>query len=206
MTESPVVAESFDTSRRHLAAQAAAGRLWGPSPVIAVALLGAALVAGGVAGFHRIGTTANAEQVTTFERLAGGFAAVGRTETQPGFVLLSEADPRVASVAALVRTGVLSGRYTTVELTHGETVHALRLRGPEVILVEADGGIDRVPVDWTLAEFKAIERAMACADEAHGRGGARCGAPFMELDALVASWPKNRVPGALATYLTRASR
>lgn len=206
MIESPVVAESFDTSRRHLVAKAAAGRRRGPSPVIAVALLGAALVAGGVAGFHRIGTTANAEQVTTFERLAGGFAAVGRTETQPGFVLLSEADPRVASVAALVRTGVLSGRYTTVEVMHGETVHALRLRGPEVILLGAGGGVDRVPVDWTLAEFKAIERAMACADEAGGHGSKRCGAPFMEFGELLDTWPANRFPAELTNYFRRASQ
>jgi hypothetical protein len=171
---------------------------------IPMTLIAAAVVAGGYIGFQRIGTTANADTVTYFTNLAGGFVAVGMTERQPGFILLSLPDKMKIPVAAEVYSNAMSGDFTVVSVTASGTAWRKRLRGPEVVLLSTDGIARDVPVDWSLKDFLLIADAMDCSKHTTGKPRS-CGAPFDDLSTLLGRWPTDRVPREVREFLTVAS-
>ena len=66
------------------------------------------------------------------------------------------------------------------------------LTAPRLVLVDQDGRIDALPVDWTVEHFRDVGKAMDCAHA----GGKRCGAAFADFKDLIAKWPQHAVPAA----------
>ena len=158
------------------------------------------VVAGSYACSERIGTRANANLVEITPNLHGGFLAIGMTETQPGFVVLSAVNQDQVEVNAGLLTSPLAGRHTIVEIrTTGATLRH-RLRGPQIILVDDQGVIQAHAVDWTLEDFETLRKAADCSFEAANRKK-RCGAPFLDLHEAFAKWPTDRIPRAVRTFL-----
>ena len=170
---------------------------WRPIPV--TLLLGVIAVTV-YAACERLGTVANADSVEFTQNLAGGFLAIGMTEDQPGFVVLSALDQDEVEVNAARAVNHVAGTHTLIEVQSPRDTTRIRLRGPEVIVVSEDGAVERHNVDWTVAEFNALRRAADCSYEAAVKKH-RCGAPFTDLQETLARWPQGRVPERVRAFL-----
>ena len=170
---------------------------WRPIPV--TLLLGVAVVVV-YAAYQRVGTSANADSVEYTQNLAGGFLAVGMTEDQPGFIVLSVLDQEKVEANAVQTINPVAGTHTVVELQTPRGTTRTRLRGPQVILVSEDGVVETHAVQWTVDEFNALREAADCSHEAAIKKH-RCGAPFTDLQEAFAKWPRDRVPDRVHTFL-----
>lgn len=146
--------------------------------------LALAIAAGHVA-YERIGTTANVDTVTVFPRYAQGTVAVGMTESDPGFLLLSWLDEDKLHIIAYQRVNWLSGARTVVEIRTPAGTWRKRLRGPRVIMVARDGTVSSELADWTHDDLAAISQAMDCA-VSDGKHPAHCGQPLLDLSERLA--------------------
>ncbi len=164
--------------------------------IVSLLALGAAYTA-----FQRFGTTANADLVEFTPNLAGGFLAIGMTEHQPGFVVLSALDQEKVIVTAQQSVNRLAGTHTVVRVTTPTASCRKRLRGPIAVIVSDDGSLTALPVDWSAGDFQSIRQVVDCA---HGAGKKvhRCGAPFADLSDLMSRWPGPHVPEQVTTFLT----
>lgn len=160
----------------------------------------AVVVAIAYVGYQRIGTTANADVVEFTPNLAGGFLAVGMTEQEGGFVVLSELDRDEVDVHANLFRNALAGEFTVVRVTTPARTWRHRLRGPRAVLVGHDGDVTAIPVAWSHTDFTAIRSAIGCAS-ANGTTSRRCGAPFADLHDLASDWPGDRVPDRVRSFL-----
>ncbi len=167
---------------------------------VAMTALASLAIAGVYSAYHRIGTTANADTVEYTPNLAGGFLAVGMTEDQPGFILLSALDREKIDVKTTQSLSRLAGVHTVVAIRTPRESMRTRLRGPQVIVVSADGRIERHVVDWTVDEFNALRAAADCSFEASWKKQ-RCGAPFTDMQQVLADWPIERVPERVLAFL-----
>ena len=163
-------------------------------------LVASIVFAGAYAAFQRIGTTANADAVEYTRDLAGGFLAVGMTEDQPGFIVLSALDQDKVEVSAAQTKNRLVGTHTVVDIRTPHSTTRTRLRGPQVILVSEQGAIEQYNVDWTAEEFNALREAADCSHEAAVKKH-RCGAPFTDLQEAFAKWPRERVPERVRAFV-----
>lgn len=163
--------------------------------------MGSIVIAAGYAAFQRIGTTANANAVEYTQNLAGGFLAVGMTENQPGFIVLSALDQEKASVIATQSKSQIGGAYTIVDIETPMGMVQTRLRGPQVILVTERGDVENYDVDWNVGEFNILRQAADCSHQA-ALQKRRCGTPFIDLRDTLATWPRNRVPDRVRTFLS----
>ncbi|MCH7808123.1 MAG: hypothetical protein IIB60_02760 [Planctomycetes bacterium] len=176
--------------------QTPAGR-WRPIPVV---LLLSVFVVAVYAAYERIGTTANANSVEYTQNLAGGFLAVGMTEDQPGFIVLSVLDQDKVDVNAVQTKNRAAGTHTVVEVHTPLGTKSTRLRGPQVILVTKQGAVEQYNVDWTVEEFNTLREAADCSHEAAIKKH-RCGRPFTDLQEAFAKWPRDRVPDRVRAFL-----
>ncbi len=167
---------------------------------IAKTVIASIVFAGAYAAFQRVGTTANAEVVEFTRNLAGGFLAVGMTEDQPGFMVLSALDREKVDVSTDQAVNRVTGTHTVVEVQTPHETRRIRLRGPQIVLVSEDGAVERHDVDWTVVEFNALREAADCSHEAVIKKH-RCGAPFTELHEALAKWPGERVPERVRSFL-----
>lgn len=167
---------------------------------IAITALASVAFAGVYSAYHRIGTTANADSVEYTLNLAGGFLAVGMTEDQPGFLVLSALDQEEVDVSTAQKINLLAGTHTVVALRTPRGMTRTRLRGPQVMLVTKEGGVEKHAVDWTVDEFNALRAAADCSYEAAAKKH-RCGAPFTDLQEAFADWPAERVPDRVLAFL-----
>lgn len=171
------------------------------SPVVITAVAALAF-AGAYAAFHRIGTRANANVVEFTQNLAGGFLALGMTEDQPGFIVLSELDQDRVEVDVVLKSNRLAGTHTIVKISTPNGNMRTRLRGPQVIFVDKNGIVEQLSVDWTTRDFNRLRDAADCSHEA-ALIKRRCGAPFTDLHEEFLGWSDDRVPNRLRTYLAR---
>lgn len=171
-------------------------RWWlGPIPVT---LALACVIGGGYVAYQRVGTTANANAVEYTQNLADGFVALGFTEDQPGFVVLSAVNQPLVEITTDLVSNRLAGTHTVVGVQTRQGKWRKRLRGPQLVLVDREGRIDASPVDWSLGDFAAIRKGINCD---HGGASKRCGAPFADLHELLANWDKQRVPEKARRFL-----
>ncbi len=169
----------------------------GPIPLTVLLFV---VVAVFCACYERIGTVANADVVEFTPNLHGGFLAIGMTEAQPGFVILSVLNRDQIEVDTGLLSSPLAGTHTVVEIhTTGGTLRH-RLRGPQIILIDDKGVIQAHAVDWTLDDFETLREAADCSFEAANKKQ-RCGAPFMDLHEALAKWPTGRIPHPVRTFL-----
>ncbi len=167
---------------------------------IPVTLLLSVIALTAYAAYERLGTTANADSVEFTRNLASGFLAIGMTEDQPGFMVLSALGREKVEVNATQVVNRVAGTHTVVEVQTPHDTTRLRLRGPQVILVSVDGAIERHDVAWTVAEFNALREAADCSHQAAVRKQ-RCGAPFTDLQEALVRWPSARVPERVRAFL-----
>jgi len=167
----------------------------GPIPVT---LALAVVFGGGYVAYQRIGTTANADAVEYTRNLADGFVAVGFTEEQPGFVVLSALNQPLVDINTDLVSNRLAGTHTIVQIKTSKAQWKKRLRGPELVVIDKDGRIDSTPVDWSPADFAAIRKGIDCE---HEGGSHRCGDPFADLHELFAGWDKQRIPQKARRFL-----
>ncbi|RMF79457.1 MAG: hypothetical protein D6744_09135, partial [Planctomycetota bacterium] len=135
-----------------------------------------------------------------FENLAGGFAAVGRTADQPGFLLLSALSESDVRLESLVYGNWLGGRWTVVSIRTPAESRRIRLRRPRVILVSPAGEIRSAPVAWSASQWREIEDGMDCEHAVEGKTP-RCGAPFADAADVLDRWPAAEVPAAVRAFL-----
>lgn len=152
------------------------------------------------AAYQRIGTTANANIVEYTQNLAGGFLAVGMTEDQPGFIVLSSLDQDKVIVNALQTKNHLAGTHTVIEVQTPLGITRTRLRSPQVILVTKQGVVEDYNVDWTFNEFNILRESADCSHEAAVKKH-RCGQPFADIQETLASWLGQRVPNRVRAFL-----
>ncbi len=138
----------------------------------------------GYCGFERISTRANADKIEFSTNYGGGFLAVGKTESQPGFIVLSALDQEQVDVSAQQSRSMTTGTHTMIEIRTPRERWLTRLRKPQVIIVAADGTISARSVGWSIADFAAIEVALDC-EHPTPSGRHRCGAPFANLQEIV---------------------
>lgn len=172
---------------------------WSP---ISLALAASAAILAGYAAFERLGTVANADTIEFTTNYAGGFLAVGTTDDDPGFIVLSKIDQDQINVSAMQSGSLAAGTHTIVEVTTARHRWQKRLRGPQIILISGDGSIDGRDVDWTFEDFQRIRSAADCSHE-RATGKHRCGAPFADLHDLVSSGRLRNVPENVRTFLER---
>lgn len=157
------------------------------------------------AAYERHGTTANADCVEFTQNLAGGFLAIGMTENQAGFMVLSALDYEKVEVSAVQAVNRIAGTHTLVEVRTPRSTTSIRLRSPEVLLVSEDGAVERHNVGWTMAEFSALRKAVDCSHEAAVKKH-RCGAPFADLKIIVSAGQVPDVPDEMRDFLNRFTR
>ncbi len=150
--------------------------------------------------FQRIGTTANADVVEFTRNLAGGFLAVGMTDDTPGFVVLSTLDNKDVAVRAEQSSNRFAGTHTILRVTTPKMDWYKRLRGPMVVTVATDGTIESLPVDWSVAEFRAVRERVDCS-HLSDKTVRRCGAPFVDLHDMFVLWEAQRVPLQVRAFL-----
>ncbi|MFQ5462166.1 MAG: hypothetical protein ACE5E5_06010 [Phycisphaerae bacterium] len=168
---------------------------------ISITLIASTLFAGSYAGYQRWGTVANADTVEYTQNFGGGFLAIGMTQDQPGFVLLSGLDREKVEVRADQTRNRLAGTHTTIEIQTPRASLSVRLRGPEVLLVTENGHITRHGVDWTVDDFNALRAAVDCATHETAEAKHRCGQPFTDLHEALAAWPQRRIPQRVRAFL-----
>lgn len=174
-------------------------RPWWQRPIPLTLGLGV-VVATAYVAFERIGTTANADTVEFTPNLVGGFLAVGMTEHQPGFVVMSLLGQDEVTVNAAQVISTLAGSHTIVDIQTPRGSTHTRLRGPQVILVSEDGAVETHSVEWTLDDFNTLRKAADCSYEA-ATAKSRCGAPFTDLHEAFARWSTDRVPERVRIFL-----
>lgn len=162
----------------------------------------AAVFVAAYAGFERIGTTANADLIESYQRYAGGFLAIGFTDTQPGILVLSEIEKENLSLNATGRRNWLTGHSTRVDITVGERAWSKRLRGPLIVMISADGEISAAPLPWTLEQFRQAGISVDCS----GDFGApkSCGAPFSDFEEFIKRPSLPELPKAARDFLVAA--
>lgn len=170
---------------------------WRPVPVT---LFASVIVVTAHAAYERFGTTANADVVEFTRNLAGGFLAIGITEDQPGFIVLSALDQDRVDVNAVQTSNSLTGTRTVVEIQTPRGTTRIRLRGPQVILVSEDGAVEKHAVPWSFDEFNTLRQAADCSHEAAVKKH-RCGVPFADLQEAFSEWPGERVPDRVRSFL-----
>ena len=138
------------------------------------------LLAGGYVLFERAGTRANVEAIDYHQRFGGGFLAVARTSTQPGFLALSLLDRSKVDIDAVMRSNWATGKSTVVTVATPGGKHRHRLRGPVALLIGPDGGVTTAPLPWTLADFQACSKAVDCS-VVDWRNPKPCGQPFEDV-------------------------
>lgn len=168
--------------------------------VILIELALAVGLAGAYVAYERIGTSANASFVEFTRNLAGGFLAVGMSDDAPGFIVLSAMDQEFVEVRADRMINQLAGTRTQASVETPTQSWSARLRGPQVVIVDEQGGVEAFGVDWTLEEFLQIRNAADCL-HAKGSHKVRCGAPFADLSDLLSDWPAGRIPQRVAGFL-----
>ncbi|GIK17825.1 MAG: hypothetical protein BroJett003_27890 [Planctomycetota bacterium] len=163
------------------------------------------LAAGGYALYERLGTRANADQVIRFESYGDDAVAIGLTDQQPGFVLLSHLPASRVMVDAQVATNWLTGKHTILSVRTPDRNERIRLRAPLAILVPENGTILAVNVEWSHADFQSLVHAADCESgcEAHPH---RCGQPLAEIASALANWPVDRVPQAIREFVAVSNR
>ncbi len=165
------------------------------------------LLAGVYIAYQRVGTFANVERIEFNTNFSGGFLAVGMTDSQPGFVLLSMMGREKVTVHAEQYKNGLSGTYTHVLVTTPEGQRRIRLRDAEVILIDRSGLSEHWRVDWTFDEFKRISMTVACEEhDEHSGEPASCGQPFLQLGRFLMKMPEHRVPEGLLAFLKNSRR
>ena len=167
---------------------------------ITMALAICLMVAGAHTALQRIGTTANADTVEYTPNLAGGYFALGMTDDQPGFIVLSALDRNEVGVNAVQNKKTLAGSHTIVEVQTPRAMTRIRLRGPQVVLVTEVGVVEQFAIDWTVEEFRALRRATDCSHGAAMKKHRR-GAPFADLHEAFAGWPAGHVPDRVRAFL-----
>ena len=104
---------------------------------IAVELIIALAACALYVAFQRIGTKANASFIEYTPNLAGGFLAIGMTDEQPGFIVLSALDQAEVEVDADRLLNRISGTHTFVTVKTPDVTWRGRLREPRIVLVDA---------------------------------------------------------------------
>ncbi|MFQ5422563.1 MAG: hypothetical protein ACE5F9_01130 [Phycisphaerae bacterium] len=160
-------------------------------------------LAGGYVLYERIGTTANVEVVETYQRFAGGFLAVGHTDSEPGILVLSRLEDRIVRIDATLHRNWATGTSTRVAVSTPEATWRHRLRGPEVVMIDADGSIQTTGVDWSAEDFTSISRAVNCDDATAPHEG--CGRPFHDFQQWLSAG-SHAVPDAIHQFLARPDR
>lgn len=173
--------------------------------VVLIEVAALLLVVAAYAVFQRVGTTANADRVEFTQNYAGGFLAVGLTDDQPGFVVLSALDRAKVEIEADQVVNRVAGTHTVASVQTSQSAWSQRLRGPQVVMIDETGQVTASSVDWTADEFSVLRDAADC-EHADGRKVLRCGAPFTDLFEALAPWPDTRVPGPVRAFLTQYSR
>lgn len=164
-------------------------------------LLGGVVLLAAYGGVERALTHANAGRVTSYEDYGGGFLAVGMTDTQPGFVLLSGAAAAEVRVSAQQANSFATGTQTSVTIATARGEVTTTLRAPQAFLVSADGEVSRHALNWTAEDFRAVERAADCEHPTPG-GRHRCGAPLADLyDVVLAR--QLETPDAVRAFLKK---
>lgn len=156
------------------------------------------------AAYERIGTIANVDEIEIYERFGGGFLALGRSESQPGVVVLSLLSEGEVGIDATGRRTWLTGRNTHVAITTLAGTWKKRLRGPLLALIHADGSVTQTAVPWSHADFGKIAKAVDCSIA--GAEPKACGRPFDDLAELLAQWGATRVPAGVRALVTDARR
>lgn len=187
-----------------LAAAAATREVGRPRMVSILAAL-ALSAAGSYVLYQRIGTTAQANVVEFTPNLAGGFLAVGMTDEDPGFIVLSALDHESVEVNAEHYTNAVAGDCTVVDIRTPQTTWHRRLRMPMIVLVDDHGSAESFPVHWSLAEFALIRDGADCGHADHGHRH-RCGAPFADLFDIVSDERLSSVPAGVRRFLTPYAR
>lgn len=155
--------------------------------------------------YQRIGTTAQADEIEFTTNLAGGFLAVGMTDTAPGFIVLSALDREHVDVDARCYSNAIAGDFTIAEVRTPQMTWRGRLRGPVVVLVDANGVAQEFAIGWSAAQF-ALVRDEADCDHGHIGKRHRCGAPFADLFDLVADGRLGQVLPQVRQFLAPYAR
>ncbi len=174
--------------------------------IIPLAIVGAIAICISVVVFQRYGTVANATIVETTRNLDGGFLAVGMTEEQPGFILVSALDQKDVTIHTQQAINTLTGAHTNVYVDTTTQHWKARLRKPLVITIDDNGRIQSSTVDWSLHTFHLLQDAVDCSHQTPRTGEGspkhkRCGVPFLDLKERVAKWPTDSVPHCLSEFL-----
>jgi len=170
---------------------------------LAVTILIVLTLAGGYVLYERIGTTANVEVVETYQRFAGGFLAVGHADSEPGVLILSRLEDRIVRIDATLHRNWATGTSTRVAVSTPKAAWRHRLRGPEVVMIDTDGGIQTAGVDWSAEDFAQISRAVNCNDATAPHEG--CGRPFHDFQKWLSA-DGRAVPDAIREFLARPDR
>ncbi|MBE7506922.1 MAG: hypothetical protein HS101_11660 [Planctomycetia bacterium] len=160
---------------------------------------------GGITVFiavERIGTTANASAIEFTTNYGGGFLAIGLTDHDPGFVVLSAIDQEHVDVSAEQSSSLAVGTRTRAEVHTPQQRWSTRLRSPQVVIVNDDGTVIGRDVQWGFEDFARIRAATDCLHES-AKKRHRCGAPFTDFNDLVTSGALKHVPDEVRVFLKR---
>ncbi len=149
--------------------------------------------------FQGLTVRANVDLIEYLTNYGGGFLAIGMTEDQPGFIVLSELDRKEVDIHA--GRDVLRTR-TTASVSTSADQRSAAPRDPHVVLVKRNGLIEALRVDWTFEDFNKLSAATDCE---HGTSR-RCGTPIADVQEQLATWPKQRVPIPLRLFLSRYAK
>lgn len=172
-------------------------RLWRPIPITLILATAVCFI---YSAYQRFGTTANANIIEITQNIGGGFFALGRTEDQPGFVVLSEIDQDHAIVNANQSVNVLAGTHTLVTIELEGKQWNQRLRTPIVILIDKNAHVEYFPIDWTLEDFSEMQHAVDCS-HAEAVIKKRCGAPFTDFHEAITKRGPTFAPPPLRAFL-----
>ncbi|MFQ5491159.1 MAG: hypothetical protein ACE5GE_10590, partial [Phycisphaerae bacterium] len=161
------------------------------------------LLAGGFVANERIGTTANVDTLDVHRDLLAGFIAVGRSENQPGAIILSRMNREQIKIHAQVSSNWATGKFTRLSVATPTASWNLRLRGPVVVMIDSQGRIASQPVAWTAADFAGLSQAIDCStvDPDHWKP---CGQPFGEMQKWMAGHVGLQLPESARTFIASA--
>jgi len=150
--------------------------------------------------YERVGTHANVSVVKYADDAAGGFLAVGYSETQPGILVASALDRSDVRIDTHQTSYLLAGTHTDVDIVTPSARCHKRLRGPLVITIDASGGLTATTVDWPVHTMRTIAEAADC-HELSTLMEKHCGALFLDIRARMDKWPPDTVPLNLRAFL-----